>query len=126
MKLRTDSRIDLSPIMSESALSSDEENMRNIHQQAIESVAKTVSSDPDICLLVNKFRASLGKSKSPKDTLSLLFEDEVLGKNTEGGCRERRCVFYWRKQKFSRPAPVPTLPKPDNTIEKQKTAVVAA
>ena len=65
MKLRADSRIDLSS-MSESALSSDEENMRNIHQQAIESVAKTVSSDPDICLLVNKFRASLGKSKSPK------------------------------------------------------------
>ena len=31
MKLRTDSRIDLSS-MSESALSAEEENMRNIHQ----------------------------------------------------------------------------------------------
>ena len=98
--------------------------MRNIHQQAIESVAKTVSSDPDICLLVNKFRASLGKSKSPKDTLSLLFEDEVLGKILKAAV-EKKVRFLLAKQKFSRPAPVPTPPKPDNTIEKEETAVVA-
>ena len=98
--------------------------MRSVHQQAIESVAKTVSSDPDICFLVNKFRASLGKSKSPKDTLSLLFEDEVLGKLLKAAV-EKKVRFLLAKQKFSRPAPAPTLPKPDDTIDKQETAVVA-
>ena len=56
--------------------------------------------------------------------MSLLFEDEVLGKILKAAV-EKKVRFLLAKQKFSRPAPVPTPPKPDNTIEKEETAVVA-
>ena len=77
------------------------ENMKNIHQTAIESVAQSVSSDPDICSLVNKFRTALGmSSKSPKDILSILFEDEVLGQLLKAAV-EKKVRFLTARQKFN-------------------------
>jgi hypothetical protein len=83
------------------------ENVKNIHQIAIESVAHSVSSDTDICLLVNKFRASLGMSNSPKDTLSILFEDEILAQLLKAAV-EKKVRFLMAKQKFNK-SPVESI-----------------